>query len=62
MSDKTKEACEILRNELLKRGDLYNQFVSIIESSLKEQGVSALPFQPERDVAEKTLNRIVGED
>lgn len=57
-----KEACKILRDELLKHGDLYNGFISSIESALKEQKATALPFQPERDIADKILQRIIGED
>ena len=57
-----KEACKILQDELLKHGDLYNGFLSSIESSLKEQKVTALPFQPERDIADNILQRIIGED
>ena len=56
-----KEACKILRDELLKHGDLYNGFISSIESALKEQKVTALPFQSERDIADKILQRIIGE-
>ena len=57
-----KEACKILREELLKHGDLYNGFLSSIESSLKEQKVTALPFQLKSDIADKILKRIIGED
>ena len=57
-----KEACKILREELLKHGDLYMAFLASIESSLIEQKVTALPFQPERDIAYKVLQRIIGGD
>lgn len=57
-----KEACKIIRDELLKHGDLYNGFLSSIESSLKEQKVTGLPFQPESDIADKILKRIIGEE
>ena len=57
-----KEACKILRDELLKNVELYNGFISSIESSLKEQKVTGLPFQSERDIADKILQRIIGED
>lgn len=57
-----KIACIILQDELLKHGDLYNGFLSSIESSLKEQKVTALPFQPEIDIADKILKRIIGEE
>ena len=57
-----KEACKILREELFRHGDLYIAFLASIESSLIEQKVTALPFQPERDIADKVLQRIIGED
>ena len=57
-----QNACEIIQDELLKHGDLYNGFLSSIESSLKEQKVTGLPFQPESDIAEKILKRIIGEE
>lgn len=57
-----KEACKILQDELLKHGDLYSGFISSIESSLKEQKVTGLPFQPESEIAENVLKRIIGED
>lgn len=57
-----KEACKILQEEILKHGDLYSGFISSIESSLKEQKVTGLPFQPESDIADKILKRIIGEE
>lgn len=57
-----KEACKILREELFKHGDLYIAFLASIESSLKEQKVNKIPFQPERDIADKILKRIIGEE
>ena len=57
-----QNACEIIQDELLKHGDLYNGFLSSIESSLKEQKVNGLPFQPESDIADKILKRIIGEE
>lgn len=57
-----QNACEIIQDELLKHGDLYNGFISSIESSLKEQKATGLPFQPESDIAENILKRIIGED
>lgn len=57
-----KNACKILRDELLKHGDLYKAFSASIESPLMEQKVTALPFQPESDIADKILQRIIGED
>ena len=57
-----KNACKILRDELLKHGDLYKAFSASIESSLMEQKVTALPFQPESDIADKILQIIIGEN
>lgn len=57
-----QNACKILREELLKHEDLYNAFLASIESSLRDQKVTALPFQTERDIADNILQRIIGED
>ena len=57
-----KEACKILREELFKHGDLYMAFLASIESSLREKKATALPFQTESDIADKILQRIIGED
>lgn len=62
LSSYIKIATIILRDELLKHGELYNGFISSIESSLKEQKVTGLPFQPESEIAEKILKRIIGEE
>lgn len=53
------EAAELIRHELLKRGDIYDSFAASIESSVREQGLQ-LPFQPTREVAEKILDRVIG--
>lgn len=55
-----KEAFKILREELVKHDDLYSGFLSSIESSLKEQKVTGLPFQSEIEIAENILKRIIG--
>lgn len=57
-----KEAFKILREELVKHDDLYSGFLSSIESSLKEQKVTGLPFQSEIEIAENILKRIIGEE
>lgn len=57
-----KEACKILREELMKHGDLYNGFLSSIESSIKDQRIIPLPGHTEKEIAEKILSRIIGED
>ena len=56
-----QNACKILRDELLKHGDLYIAFLSSIESSLREQKVTAIPFRPESEIAENILKRITRE-
>ena len=56
-----QNACKILQEELLKHGDLYRAFSASIESSLKEQKVTELPFQPESEIAENILKRITRE-
>ena len=55
------EAVKLMRHELLKHGDIYDSFAASIESSVKEQGLQ-LPFQPPREVAEKILDRVIGEE
>ena len=57
-----QNACKILRDELLRHRELYRAFSASIESSLKEQKVTGLPFQPESDIADKILRRIIGEE
>lgn len=61
-SEYTKFACIVLRNELLKHEELYDGFVSSIESSLKNYGYSGLPFESENDMAKKILNYVIGEE
>lgn len=57
-----KEACKILREELMKHGDLYNGLLSSIESSIKDQRIIPLPGHTEKEISEKILSRIIGED
>lgn len=57
-----KDAVIILQKELLEHGDVYDAFISSVDSSLKEQGVQALPFQPTREIAERIVKRISGEE
>lgn len=61
-SESVTQAGYILRNELLKHNDLYDGFLASIESSVREQKLCGLPFQPEHEIAEKILKRIIGED
>lgn len=62
LSDYVNIAVIVLRDELLKHEDLYDGFLSSIESSLKEQKVRGLPFQPESEIADNILKRIIGEE
>ena len=57
-----ENACKILRDELLKHGGLYNEFLSNIESVLKEEKVMVIMSQTRNEIAEKILNRIIGEE
>ena len=56
------EAIKIIRNELLKYEDLYDGFAASIASALKEHWCCGLPFEPEKDVAKKILDYVIGED
>lgn len=53
-----KEACKILREELLKNVELYNGFVSSIQTAIEE----APNYIKNRELAERILKRIVGEE
>lgn len=56
------EAVKILRDELLKHGDLYDGFSDSISSALKEHWCCGLPFEPEEDVAKKILDYVIGNE
>lgn len=53
-----KEACKILREELLKHGDLYRAFSASIYSALKEMTEDTFIDE----IPEIILKRIIGED
>ena len=53
-----QDACKILREELMKHGDLYDGFKASIISALKETEFA----EDIRDVADRTLKRIIGEE
>ena len=64
-----KNACKILRDELMKHGDLYNGFVSSILSVLKENSryigdgeTEIVAEYGENQLAEEILKRIIGEE
>ena len=56
------DAVQIIRNELLKHGTLYDGFSASIASSLKEHWCCGLPFEPEEIVAKKILDYVIGEE
>lgn len=67
-NDEVQNACKILRDELMKHGDLYNGFVSSILSALKENsryigdGETEIVAEfGENQLAEEILKRIIGE-
>lgn len=57
-----ENACKILRDELLKHGDLYDGFLASIHSAVKEcVYMMAYVEVPEEEVAREILERIIGE-
>lgn len=64
-----KEACKIMRDELLKHEDLYDRFVASILSMLKENSryigdgeTEIIAEYGENQLAEEILKRIIGEE
>lgn len=64
-----KEACKILREELLKHGDLYNGFVASVLSVLKPKShyvgdgeTEIIVEYGENYLAEEIVKRIIGEE
>lgn len=64
-----KEACKIMRDELLKHEDLYDGFVASILSMLKENSryigdgeTEIIAEYGENQLAEEILKRIIGEE
>lgn len=57
------EAIKVLRNDLLKHGDLYKGFLASIKSALDDYGHVSCHFEEKNaEVACEILKRIVGED
>lgn len=54
-----EQAIKMVRNELLKHGDLYKGFLASIESPFREAGVRNLDISL---VSERILKRIIGEE
>ena len=58
-----QNACKILREELLKHGDLYNGFLSSIKSAVIEYAKDCYAFGGDSEIlAEEILERIIGEE
>ena len=51
------EACKILLEELQKHGELYDGFKASITSAIKD----APNYTPTEEIAERILNRMIGE-
>lgn len=56
-----KESCKILRDELLKQGDLYNAFVSSINSVLMD-GIQCEPPNLMDRKAKQIMDRLIGDE
>ena len=54
-----KESCKILRDELLKHGDLYNAFVASINSVLMD-GIQCEPPNLMEQKTKQIMDRIIG--
>lgn len=56
-------ACEILREELLKHGELYDGFYASVLSALKDYGyMTACLENADEEIAYEILRRIIGEE
>lgn len=56
-----KESCKILRDELLKHGDLYNAFVVSINSVLMD-GIQCEPPNLMEQKAKQIMDRLIGDE
>lgn len=56
-----KESCKILRDELLKHGDLYNAFVASINSVLMD-GIQCEPPNLMEHKAKQIMDRLIGDE
>ncbi len=57
-----QDAIFILYIHLKEDKDYYDAFLASIESSVNEQELYGLPFQPRHEIAEKILKRIMGDE
>lgn len=53
-----RSACEIIRQELLGHGELYNGYLASIQSAISEAGNYTSP----EDLSKMILERIIGEE
>ena len=56
-----KESCKILRDELVKHGDLYNAFVASINSVLMD-GIQCEPPNLMERKAKEIMDRLIGDE
>lgn len=59
------DAVEILRNELLAHGEIYNGFVASIKSAILETGhydILSVPFEFAEVIAEDILDFVIGKE
>ena len=56
-----QNACKILRDELLKHGDLYNAFVASINSVLMD-GIQCEPPNLMEHKAKQIMDRLIGDE
>lgn len=57
------EAAKVLRNELLKHGDLYDGFLASIKSAVAEYAAGCHCFGGDYEIlSEEIANRIIGEE
>ena len=58
--DSVKEACTILREELMKHGEIYRGFCASIKSALNDSPEAV--FANDDEMAELIVRRIIGDD
>lgn len=55
-------AIDILRNELLAHGEVYNGFKASLKTAIEKHCTCGLPFEPEEETAGKILDFMIGEE
>lgn len=61
-SQSITDAICVLRHELLQHGEIYNGFKSSLKSALESYNYCGMPFEPEKEIAEKILDFLIGEE